>query len=125
RIKVLEDVPAQISVSTDPKGANVVLAGDSGLTASGVADAEPIKVPGGIYTMSVEADGYEIDSKVITVRIGKPYSYFFPLRRLKSRLRIRTTPPDARILVDGRMVGQGLYDERLSRDAYKIQVEAP
>lgn len=124
RIKQLEAVPAQIQVSTDPEGAQVTLAGESGTTASGAADADPIKVPGGTYTMSVETAGYEVDTKTITVRIGKPYSYFFQLRRLKSRLRIRTTPPDARILVNGRMVAQGLYDERLSRDTYDIQVEA-
>jgi hypothetical protein len=125
RIKVMEDNPAQLQVTTEPPGALVTLVGDNGLTAKGEANAELIRVPAGTYQVSAELDGYEVATKTVTVRIGKPYSYFFLLTRLKSRLRIRTTPPDARILVNGRMVGQGLYDERLSRDAYEIQVEAP
>jgi tetratricopeptide (TPR) repeat protein len=125
RIKVIEANPAQIQVTTEPPGALITMVGDNGLTAKGPANAELIRVPAGTYTMSAELDGYEVGTKTVTVRIGKPYSYFFLLERLKSRLRIRTTPPDARILVNGRMVGQGLYDERLSRDSYEIQVEAP
>jgi tetratricopeptide (TPR) repeat protein len=125
RIKALRKTPAQIVVTTTPPKARVTLFGDTGKTADGTSNDELILAEAGVYTMKVELDGYKTEESEITVRIGKPYAFYFPLERLKSRLRIRTSPTDARILVNGKFVGQGLYDEVLSRDAYEIIVEAP
>jgi hypothetical protein len=125
RIKVMRRTPAQITINSTPPGATVTLFGDTGRTAEGITNGKMIEVEAGRYAMRVALDGYAPVEQEITVQIGKPYAFIIPLERLKSRLRIKVTPGDARIFVDGRMVAQGYYEEQLSRDTYDILVEAP
>jgi tetratricopeptide (TPR) repeat protein len=125
RISTLRNTPAQIQVATTPTGATVTLFDENtGVRSVGTAGGKIIEATAGTYTMTVELEGYQPQTQQITVRIGKPYSFFFPLELLRGRLKIRTTPPDARILLDGKLVGQGIYDEDLPRGAYEVVVEA-
>jgi hypothetical protein len=126
RINTLRGTRAKIRVATDPAGAKITLFDENtGVRSVGAADTpEPIEVLAGTYTMVVEQEGYASVTKQITVRIGQPYSFFYKLDLLKGRLKVRTKPADARILLDGKLVGQGIYDEELRRGPYEIVVEA-
>ena len=127
RINSLRNTRAKIRVATNPKEAKITLFDENtGVRSVGTADApDPIEVLAGTYTMVVEKEGHQPVSQQITVRIGQPYSFYYALELLKGRLKVRTKPPDARILLEGKLVGQGIYDDELPRGQYNIVVEAP
>jgi hypothetical protein len=126
RAEVLKGLPSQIRVATFPEGAQVTLHSDVGVTARGVANAQrAILVRKGRYKMSVSLPGYETVEQEITAEIGQPYSYYFRLSPLKGSLRIKSSPPNARIFVDNRLVGIGRYSETIAVGKYAVTVEAP
>jgi len=59
----------------------------------------------------------------VIAKIGQPYTYFEPLEPLTGRLRIRVIPADARLFVDKRAVGNGVYDADLPGGRYTITAE--
>jgi len=124
RIQVLQTLPANIQVATNPPGAMVTLTSDAGVRAQDRANARTIEVVAGRYTMTVELAGYEPVSRTIEPEIGKPYSYYFELSPRRGRLQIQTVPGDARIFVDDRLVGLGSYQDELPGGSYQVLVEA-
>src|SRR5204862_3664719 len=89
---------------------------------------KPIDGIGGAYTMAVELEGYEPDSKDIEVRIGKPFAYFVPLQPLHGRLSVQVSPGDARVFLRDksveRFIGIGRVDEVLPAGTYVLIAEA-
>jgi len=124
RIDRLRKLPARVSVSTEPPGAKVTLKSDQ-LAIEGVADAaDPMKAPDGKYTLRVEKAGYEPFEREITVRIGQPYSYSFRLEQQRGTLRVSTNPGSARVFLDDKLVGVGVFSGEVPIGGHKLTVEA-
>jgi hypothetical protein len=125
RIQVLENLPSQVLVATQPSGALVTFIDDAGHRAEGRADDKLIEVLAGHYTMTVAMPGFDTQSRTVDIEIGKPYSFVVTLPQQRGRVRIRTTPADARIFLDDRLVGLGAWDDRIVAGRYVVSVEAP
>lgn len=124
RLQMLANLPARLKVATTPPGATVTLTGTTGINARGTAnDEQPILVRGGTYTMTLTLPGYEPIEETVQPQIGQPYSYFFRLEPSKGLLRVSTTPSDARIFVDKRLVAIGSHIESLPIGRYSVTVE--
>ncbi|HTJ42881.1 MAG TPA: tetratricopeptide repeat protein [Kofleriaceae bacterium] len=125
RILVLQNLPSQIQVATLPKGALVTFADDAGHRAEGRADAARIELVAGHYTMSVSMAGFDTQEQPVDIGIGKPYSFVVELPPQRGRVHIRTTPADARIFMDDRLVGIGSWEDSVPAARYVVSVEAP
>jgi hypothetical protein len=125
RVEVLRGLEARIQVATSPPGAEVILSGDTGVTARARANSpEPIQVPKGTYTMRIEAPGRQPIEQRVVAEIGRPYSYYFQLEPVKGTVRVLASPPEARIFLGDRLVGIGSYAETIPIGRYEILVEA-
>jgi tetratricopeptide (TPR) repeat protein len=128
RVRVLRDLRAHIAVQTNPPGAQIelALATEKRIVAraiTGQPSAKDIAVPGAAYVMTVSLGGFERETLDIRVDIGKPYTYFFNLRRQKGTVVIQATPADARIFVDDKLVGIGRFEGALEAKKYAIATE--
>src|SRR6266545_1101827 len=125
RVDVLRSLPARILVATVPPGAEVTLAGETGVTARARANGvDPIEVRKGVYTMRVELPGHEPVVERVVAEIGRPYSYYFRLEPKKGVVRVAATPSDARIFLNDRLAGIGSYVETIPIGRYRLMVEA-
>jgi hypothetical protein len=125
RVEVLRGLEARIQVATSPPGAEVILSGDTGVTARARANSpEPIQVPKGTYTMRIEAPGRQPIEQRVVAEIGRPYSYYFQLEPVKGTVRVLASPPEARIFLGDRLVGIGSYAETIPIGRYQILVES-
>jgi hypothetical protein len=122
RVKALHQLPARIRVATEPPGAHVWLDG-SGSSIEGMANAEPLRAAAGRYRMRVEMPGYLPVVEDIVAEIGQPYTYSYRLEPRTATLRVVTRPGDARILVDQRVVGAGVFYGRLPVGTHQVSVE--
>lgn len=59
----------------------------------------------GIYSVRAEKDGYDSDTREITVTHGKAISEEFRLKCIMGRLEVKTEPSGAQIFIDGRPIG--------------------
>lgn len=124
RVQVLKKLPARVTVATVPPRANVMLIGPSGIAAQGRAnDAKPLFARSGRYKMRVELPGYEPVTQTIDVQIGQPYSYYFALKPQTGTVDIVSDPPDARIIINERIVALGKHVERMAIGKYLLRVE--
>ncbi|MEW5817263.1 MAG: PEGA domain-containing protein, partial [Spirochaetota bacterium] len=57
----------------------------------------------------IKKDGYEDQTLKVDVVQGPEKTYTVNLKRLMNRVEIRANPPDANIVLDGRVVGRGSY----------------
>jgi hypothetical protein len=125
RLRVLRKLPARIRVSTEPPGAALRLVGDDGTVVEGKANAEPLRVAAGSYQLRLELDGFLPVTEAIRAEIGQPYTYAYRLAPQTGLLRVTARPRDARILVDERVVGAGVYQERVPVGEHTVTIEAP
>ncbi len=126
RAKVLQDLPARISVATTPQGATVSFtdAYDVRQNAGPVKNDTPFEIKSGQYVMTVELPGHDPVSQRIEPRIGQAYSYFFALQPKRGHLVVSAEPADARIFLDDRLVGIGRYEDELAGGIYDVTIEA-
>ena len=125
-VEVLRNLEAHVSIATDPKGASVTLTGETGVSAEGMSDAdEPLGVRKGTYVMTIEKEGYETVTKTISVKIGKPYSYYFRLPPKKGSLHVIAVPSTATIFINERRVDVGRYFADLPVGTYEVSAEVP
>ncbi|HEY0255338.1 MAG TPA: PEGA domain-containing protein, partial [Kofleriaceae bacterium] len=115
--------PAKIRIQATPSDAKVSIVQDSVVKARGKSGDELV-VAGGPYKLVVERDGFHPVERDIHPDIGKPYTYFETLAAVKGHLRIQTVPGDARIFLDKRLVGSGIYDAELPGAKYHLSIEA-
>ncbi|MGE0867841.1 MAG: PEGA domain-containing protein [Kofleriaceae bacterium] len=123
RISVLLGLKARVFVETSPGGANITIANEAGIAAR-AKSGEPIEVPGGNYTITVERPGYELATRKLEARIGMPYTLYVPLVPLKGGLTVRVKPSDARVFVGDRLVQIGGYSEWVPAGTYDLSFEA-
>jgi hypothetical protein len=125
RVDVLRRTPARILVATSPKGAEVTLSSETGVSARARANSDvPIEVRKGTYTMRVASPGHQPIEQRIVAEIGRPYSYYFQLEPKKGVVRVVASPVDARIFLGDRLVGIGSYVETVPVGSYKLLIEA-
>lgn len=123
-VEVLRNLPARVSIATEPKGASVTLVGETGVSARGVSNAdEPVGVRKGSYVMTVEKEGYETIEETIEVKIGKPYSFYFQMTPKKGTLTIVAVPKTASIFIGDRRVGIGTYVNEMPVGKYQVSAE--
>jgi tetratricopeptide (TPR) repeat protein len=125
RIEVLKRLDAHVFVETTPEDAQITIQTKERRVAFETSGRE-IKIPGGgTYEMIVEKVGHQPQQRTIELKIGKPHTYYFELKKLEGRLSIQTTPADARIFIDKRFAGVGGVRETLPATTYELLVEAP
>ena len=125
RIEVLKRLDAHVFVETTPPDAQITIQNKERRVALGPSGNEIKIVGGGKYEMIVEKVGHQTQRREIELKIGKPHTYYFELKKLEGRLSIQTTPADARIFLDKRFVGVGRAAENLPATTYQLLVEAP
>jgi hypothetical protein len=123
RIHVLEGLRAKIRVQTVPDDARIRIVQNNRIISEGRAGAE-LEVVGGPYQLIVERPGYHTVTTEFHAEIGKPYTFLEQLRPLEGHLRLRAVPGDARLFIDNRQVGTGVYDVSLPSGKYTVQAEA-
>jgi hypothetical protein len=123
RIHVLEGLPAKVRVQTVPPDARVSIVQNNIIKASGTSGTE-LEVVGGTYQLRVERAGYHTITADFQAEIGQPYTFLEPMQPLEGHLRIRVTPGDARLFLDQRQVGTGIYEIALPGGKYTVQAEA-
>jgi serine/threonine protein kinase/TPR repeat protein len=98
RLKEIQEIAA-LSIQTEPSGASVLLDG----MPPQVAPATFVHVPFGPHHVSVSQDNYEPLQQEIQVRKGMSRIHL-QLKQLQeiAALTIKTTPPEASILLDGK-----------------------
>jgi PEGA domain len=124
RISVLATLPSKIRVQTTPPDANIHIDLDQHPISAGHTGDE-LLVPQGTYQLVVEREGYRTKRLPIEAEIGQPYTYDVQLEPIRGRLKIRVIPGDARLFLDKRQVGSGIYATELPAGRYTIQAEAP
>ena len=123
RIHVLEGLTAKIRVQTVPTDARVSIVQNHRVISAGTSGTE-LEVVGGPYQLIVERAGFKTATVDLHAEIGKPYTFLEQLQPLQGRLRIRATPGDARLFLDQRQVGTGIYEAKLPGGKYTVQAEA-
>lgn len=124
RIKVLESLPAKVRVNTEPGEAHIVIANEARKEAESTSGKE-IEVTGGRYTMTIEHEGFHTVTREIVTEVGKPYTFFERLEPRRGRLRVHVVPEDARLFLDRRQVGTGVYEADLPGGRYALSSESP
>ncbi|HSN29058.1 MAG TPA: PEGA domain-containing protein [Kofleriaceae bacterium] len=124
RIRVLENLPAKVRVNTEPPDAHIVIANEARKEAESRSGKE-IEVAGGRYTMTIDREGYQTVTQEIVTEVGKPYTFFEKLQPKRGRVRIHVVPEDARLFVDKRQVGTGVYEADLPGGKYTLSAEQP
>jgi hypothetical protein len=94
--------PGSLRISTGSvSGATVHIDGEmAGMTPLDIPDATP-----GEVEIRVEMEGYTPATRQVTVRTGRNPEVTFTLEALPASIHIETTPPGARILIDGKGAG--------------------
>ncbi len=95
-------VPAQLSVSSDPAGAQIAFDGSllcqSPCTLTGIAPGQ--------HVISASKTGYNSESRTITLTSGANSSVALPLSQPAAMLSVASTPAGAAIVIDGRDTGK-------------------
>ncbi len=123
RIEVLRQLKSTVTVATEPRGATVTIASDAGPVAT-ERDGERLSAVAGAYTLLVEKPGYETIRQQIALGIGQPYSFSFRLQPRRGTLRVQTVPGDARIYIDDKFEGLGIYGGAVDIGPHEVRVEA-
>ncbi|MDB4954824.1 MAG: hypothetical protein JWO36_2393 [Myxococcales bacterium] len=124
RMVVLANLRAKIIVDTVPPNAEIVLENENGVQGRARSGQE-ISVLGGPYKMTIELAGFKQRTREIRADIGKPYTYFERLEPLLGHIRVRVTPSDARLFMNGQSVGSSDFDGTLPGQHYTFEAEAP
>lgn len=113
------DAYAVVRLRTTPAGASVLL---DGTAVEGVTPLTiPQIAPGEEHTLAITLDGYETHTMQLLLRAGQVEDSAVNLQRTplaedESLLVVRTTPPDARVVIEG-----ATYDDR---SPYEIRIPA-
>jgi hypothetical protein len=124
RISVLAALPARITVTTNPVGADIVLVSDAGASARGRSGGNLIESRAGRYQMNISLDGYESQTHDVEFEVGKPYGFYFNLQKQKGRLSIVAVPDRAKIQIADKVTAIGSTNVELTAGRYEMTVTA-
>ena len=110
----LEGIPARLSVVTEPEQAKVFIDGDY----QGKSPVMGAEVRPGTHTIRVELAGYAADTRTVQLENGDDATESFTLMSVLGRLEVITTPPGARISIDGKYAGT----TQAQGEAFKSQI---
>ncbi len=113
-----------ISISSSPSGAKIYLDGDlKGTTPLSLED-----VISGSHTIRVVKDGYEEETKAVSLGAGEAVNLDIPLKQLVGSISVTTGPSGAKIYLDGVYKGTtpttltdvpiGTYSIKVSKSGY-------
>ncbi len=97
----LEGLPVRLSVVSEPEQAKVYLDGNY----QGKSPATIESVRPGAHELRVELSGYATETRTLLLEGGGDATETFTLKNVRGRLEIVTSPPGAKITLDGRTVG--------------------
>jgi hypothetical protein len=124
RISVLAALPARITVTTNPAGADIVLVSDAGASSRGRSGGKLIESRAGRYQMNISLDGYEAQTHDVEFEVGKPYGFYFNLQKQKGRLSIVAVPDRAKIQITDKVTAIGSTNAELTAGSYEVTVTA-
>ncbi len=97
----LDGRPARLTVVTEPDKAKVYVDGNF----QGLSPVTTDSVSAGSHEIRVELSGYAPDSRMVQVANGGETTETFRMENILGRIEVVTTPPGAKISVDGKAVG--------------------
>lgn len=97
----LDPIPGSLFVTSVPEGARIYVDG----VACGKAPYSDDRIKPGEHTVRAEIDGYAPVERTVNVGLAQKVREELRLENVRGRLEIRTTPPGAQIVVDGRPSG--------------------
>ena len=97
----LEGRPARLTVVTEPDKAKVFLDGNF----QGLSPVTVPSVAGGEHDVRVELAGYAADARKVRLANGGDTTETFKMESVLGRIEVVTTPPGAKVSVDGKAVG--------------------
>jgi hypothetical protein len=90
-----------LAVASRPAGAKVTVAGPTGRTEIGVTDFFPVEVLAGDYTVEVEKEGYQTETRTISIAPRGTEALNLELTRTLASAFFLTEPAGVEIWVDG------------------------
>jgi tetratricopeptide (TPR) repeat protein len=124
RLKGLSRLPARVQIDT-PVKASIELSAHGELAGRQAESGAPFDVPGGrTYTATIRADGYVTATREIVTHIGRPSTLYVPLEHETGRIRIRVSPPEAKIAIDNSYIGTGVADVSVVAKHYTLSLDA-
>ncbi|MBQ4199493.1 MAG: PEGA domain-containing protein [Kiritimatiellae bacterium] len=97
----MEGLAARLKIVTDPEQAKVYVDGDY----RGKSPVELDDVKPGKHDVRVELEGYASSERTVELQNGGEATERFSLANVLGRLEIVTSPPGAKVFVDGKAVG--------------------
>lgn len=117
----LQPALAQLAVTTQPAGASVSVDGD-------YRGRSPLTVdltPGSKHALGVTKAGYTARSVQRQMAAGETAELALRLEPVLGEVRVKVTPADAVVLVDGEPRGSGSQTLTLTATAHEVRVEKP
>ncbi|MEI8255280.1 MAG: PEGA domain-containing protein [Deltaproteobacteria bacterium] len=115
-------VHARVRVAIE--GASVTVDGRA-VTAAQLA--QPIDLDPGSHSFRATREGYRADESIQVLRAGEPVEVVLTPEHIAQvgSLRVESTVAAARVYVDHRLVGTGVYESTVPAGQYAIEVRAP
>ncbi len=98
----LKALPGTLHLTSVPAGARFYLNDE----ARGVAPLSIAGLEGGTYTVRAELEGYAPLLRTVELKSGASAREEFRLTNIMGRLEVRTSPANAQLLLDGKVVGE-------------------
>lgn len=102
----LKPLPGKLAVSSIPEGGRVYLDDDF----RGTTPLELDGLVAGQFKLRVEYEGWQGDERLVTIANGAVVREEFVLTNVLGRVEVRTSPAQATIVFDGRIVGKTAGD---------------
>jgi len=97
----LKGLPGTLGLTTLPPGGRFYVDGEY----VGTSPAVVSKLKPGDHEVRAEVEGYAPETRTITIANGASVREEFRLSNVMGRLEVRTSPPGAEVLLDGKVVG--------------------
>jgi hypothetical protein len=122
-LKTIEPFTALLRVDVAEPGAQVFI--DDVLVGTTPLD-KPVELDIGVHKLRVQKDGFESYAADVPVGGAPEVSARATLKRIihEGRLSLRTTPADATVMLDGRVMGKGGFQGVLPSGAHQLKVYA-
>jgi hypothetical protein len=119
RLRALTQLPARLTISSEPSGATVLVRGQ----AIGKTPLVNANVTAGPATIEVKLPGYFASTTERALELGQPYILQYTLRRRTGVLTVRSRPSGARVLVGDRLLGTTPLSEAVGAGQLNLVLE--